>query len=165
MVPREWRWWWESLVTLSYALCPIALPSGMRRCLARTAVHLAWLIQHILKGILGPNCWPSLPLRLLSGLYRGYLPTAPCSPWCLLTLYCSHLPVAILHIRLLILPLSSAELTTVLVVVAVEVIGVVVVAVVLTTFSPIELVCWICRLPSLPILDDAVCIESNRSHR
>jgi hypothetical protein len=81
-----------------------------------------------------------------------------------LTLYCRHLPVAILHIRLLILPLSSAELTTVLIVVAVEVIGVVV-AVVLTTFSPIGLVCRICRLPSLPILDDAVCIEPNGSHR
>ena len=82
-------------------------------------VIFAWCIQHILKGVFAVL----LPLRLLPGLLT---PTASCSPWSLCVLHCSDLPIAILSIRLFILPL----------VVVILVVFVVVVPIVLTATEP-----------------------------
>ena len=102
---------------------------GMPAC--RSTVILARRIHHVIEGVFGPDWWPSWELRPLAGLH---LLTASCSPWCLLVLNGGHLPIAILSIRLLILPLVIVvEVTGVGVVVGVVV---VVVAVVLAPFTP-----------------------------
>src|SRR4051812_26340545 len=87
-----WGWRWKSFA-LSNALGEIRLPSGVSCWLARTAMHLARLIQHVLKCVRGLY----RPLRLH---IRLHLSTASRSPLFLLILDSGHLPTAILGIRL-----------------------------------------------------------------
>src|ERR1041385_2810711 len=91
-------------------LDPDALPSGMRCGLADSTVHFAWLVHHVLKGIWGPD-------RALWSFYRFLPPTASRSPLFILLLNYCHLSIAILGIRLLILPLIEACVVVVVVVV------------------------------------------------
>src|SRR4051812_2511414 len=110
--------------------------------LAWTAVHLAWLVQHVLECILGLH-WP---LRLCIWLH---LPTASCSPLFLLIMDSGHLPTAILSIWLLILPLS----TILLVIAPIDI----------SALSPTEpLVSCLCRLRSPLCLNHTADAELNR---
>jgi hypothetical protein len=66
-------------------------------------VQFARCIQHVLERVLG--------LHLAWWSHIGsWPPTATCSPWVFLVLYCSHLPTAILSVRLLIFALAAALL-------------------------------------------------------
>src|ERR1041385_5612707 len=109
-------------------LDPDALPSGMRCGLADSTVHLAWLVHHVLEGVRGTN-WP------LRSLCRLLPPTPSRRPWCILLLNCSDMSIAILHIRLLILPL--VEDVVVVVEVGAGVVEVVLVALHLAPLAPI----------------------------
>src|SRR3954470_21443217 len=82
----------------------------MRRRPARGVVQLARCIHHVLECVLGPHlpCWLHI---------RPHLPTAPCSPWILIILHSSHLPTAVLDVRLVILALSTVQLVVAVVVV------------------------------------------------
>src|ERR1041385_6513574 len=120
-----WRWGWISCPSLCQTLDPNALPSGVRCGLAYSTVHLARLVHHILERVRGPRLtWRSL--------CRLHLPTDSRSPLFLLVLHCCYLPIAILGIRLLILPLVETS------VVVVE-IGGVVVFVVVEIVVPLDL--------------------------
>src|ERR1041385_3382523 len=101
----------------------------MRRRPARSAVQLAWCIQHIVKLVLGLH----LPRWSHIGLH---LPTTSCSPWIFFILDSGHLPTAVLSIWLLILALAIVLLV------------VVVVAVVLYSFLPTEALVPCVRLRS-----------------
>jgi hypothetical protein len=89
-------------------------------------MHLAGLVHHVLKCVWGPGLtWQSF--------CRLHLPTASRSPLFLLVLHCCYLPIAILGIRLLILPLVETS------VVIVEAGGVVVVIVAAKVAVPLDL--------------------------
>ena len=112
----------------------------MRAC----QLHYAFsgLVHHVLKGVWGPDL-------ILRPLCRLLLPTASRSPLFLLMLHYCYLPIAILGIRLLILPLVK----TCVVVVEIGVVVVVAKVVVPLDLAPlapigtIRPICFCCCWP------------------
>src|SRR4051812_18480914 len=66
--------------------------------LADSAVHLAWMVHHVLEAIRGPD-------QALWSFCRLLSPTASRGPWSILLLHYCYLPIAVLDIQLLIPPL------------------------------------------------------------
>src|ERR1041385_9300696 len=105
-------------------------------------MHLAGLVHHVLKCVWGPG----LTWRPFC---RLQLPTASRSPLFLLVLHCCYLPIAILGIRLLILPLVETSVVVIVeiggVVVVVVVVVEIVVSVDLAPLASVGAICF-CRL-------------------
>ena len=128
-------------------------------------MHFAGLVHHVIKGVWGPD----LTLRPFC---RFLLPTASRSPLFLLLLHYIYLPIAILGIRLLVLPLVEA--CVVVVVGGVVEIGVVVVAKVvvpldLAPLAPIGTVGPVCFCRLLLLagwlpLDETTGTQCDRAH-
>src|SRR4051812_35200469 len=93
-----WWWgWWRQSFSFCYPLDKVTLPGRVSRRPARSAVQFARSIQHVVERV----SWLHLALRPHIWFH---FPTASCSPWILLALDSSHLPTAILSVRLIIFP-------------------------------------------------------------